>query len=225
MMEKQNLMIQLPNKDNIMYFNDDVDICTVSDFNKNYIEKCRTILHETKTAEKIMNDVLDEYTLAHNSFLLEGFNNGVITLPVPSMNLMLCSPGGCAYTGLSMYDTIKSYNKKVRTNIYVSGMCMSMGTIILCSVPLAQRVCHPNTTFMIHQVSSIAFGELAELEQSVEETKRIHNVLFDILEKNTSISKEKLEEVYTTKTDWFINAEEAVQYGLVSKIEETPIIY
>lgn len=224
-MEKQALTIQLPNKDNIIYFNDDVDVCTVSEFNKTYIEKCRSIIHDTKYAEKQLNDIFNEYTLAHNSFIIEGINNGTFTLPIPSVNLMLCSPGGCAYTGLSMYDTIKSYNKKVRTNIYVSGMCMSMGTIILCSVQVAQRVCHPNTTFMIHQVSSFAFGELAELEQSVEETKRVHNILFDILEKNTSISKEKLDEVYNTKTDWFINAEEAVQYGLVSKIEETPIIY
>lgn len=138
---------------------------------------------------------------------------------------MLNSPGGVVYSGMSMYDTIKSYNKEVTTFMYVTGMCMSMGTIILCSVPVEQRVAHPNTTFMVHQASGLTFGTIADMEQSVEEGKRLQNILWDILSKNTKISKEKLQEVYEKKLDWYINAEEAVEYGLISKISEMPIIY
>ena len=220
-MERLNIQVQGPTKNNILYFNDDVDLCTVGDFNKEYINTCRTIISETYTAEDNINRILQEYKYANaNANDVEK-----ITLPMPSVHIMLNSPGGMVYSGLSMYDTIKSYNNEVSTYMYVTGMCMSMGTIILCSVPVEQRVAHPNTTFMVHQASGAAWGTVADMEQSVEESKRLQNIMWDILIKNTRISKEKLQEVYEKKIDWFINAEEAVEYGLISKISGMPIIY
>lgn len=224
-MERKSLTIQCPNKENIIYFNTDVDMCTVDTFNKEYIEKCRTILADKAVAEEKVNRLINEYNIAYNPLNPAECRASDITLKTPSLYIMMQSPGGSVYNGLSMYDTIKSYNTQVKTNLYISGMCMSMGTILLCSVPLDQRIAHPNTTFMIHQVSSMTFGMLADMEQDVEETKRLNNILFDILIKNTNIPAEKLDEVYREKKDWFISADEAVTYGLISKVSNVPIIY
>ena len=80
------------------------------------------------------------------------------------------------------------------------------------------RKAYRNTTFMIHEISSGAIGKLADLEESVDETKRLNKVLFDIIEKETKITKEQLEEVYIKKQDWFLTAEEALELGLITEI-------
>ena len=71
---------------------------------------------------------------------------------------------------------------------------------------------------MIHQMSSCKFGKLQEMEEDVAETKRLNNMLTDIILKNTDITKEQLEKVYKEKLDWYINAEEALKLKLISKI-------
>ena len=224
-MERQTLNIQTPIKDNIIYFNTDVDLCTVSDFNKTYIDKCREIIKDKTVAEESIHKIIQEYNIAWNPDKVCDYTFPDINLKTPSLYIMLTSPGGMVYAGLSMYDVIKSYNRIVNTNIYVSGMCMSMGTTILCSVPVEQRVAHPNTTFMIHQVSSLSFGCIADMEQDIEHSKQLNERLFDILKNNTNIPESKLEQVYKEKLDWFITADEAVQYGLISRVSEVPIVY
>lgn len=222
-MERLNIQVQGPMKNNILYFNDDVDLGTVSSFNKEYIDTCRTIISDTYTAEDNINRIIKEYQFANAG--IDTTEDLKVSLPMPSIHIMLNSPGGSVYSGFSMYDTIKSYNKEVTTYIYVSGMCMSFGTTLLCSVPLEQRVAHPNTTFMIHQVAGFALGYVADMEQSVDEAKRLQDMIWDILLRNTNIPMEKLKEVYEKKLDWFITAEEAVKYGLIDRISEMPIIY
>ena len=69
----------------------------------------------------------------------------------PEINIYLNSFGGACYPGLSIYDNIIQLNKHAKTNIIASGSCMSMALIILLAVPLEQRKCLKNTTFLIHQ--------------------------------------------------------------------------
>jgi ATP-dependent Clp protease protease subunit len=71
---------------------------------------------------------------------------------------------------------------------------------------------------MIHEISSGAIGKLADLEESVDEAKRLNKVLFDIIEKETRITKAQLEEIYDKKQDWFITAEEALKLGIITEI-------
>lgn len=223
-MDRQTLSIQTPNKENILYFTDDIDLCTVSDFNKEYINKCKTILQDKEIAEESIRKIIHEYNIAWNPDNKCNYSLENITLKTPSIHLSLTSPGGSVYSGFSMYDVIKTYSKVVDTYIHVSGFCMSMGIPVLCSVPVEYRYAHPNTIFMIHQVSSISFGVVADMEQDIEHTKFLQDRLFDIIKNNTNIPSAKLEQVYREKLDWFITAEEALKYGLISKITDDPIL-
>ena len=140
------------------------------------------------------------------------FDSSVVEMP--HIQVLLSTYGGDVYDGLSLYDAIKNSNTEV--DITCFGKIMSMGIIIL--LASKNRKAYRNTTFMIHEISSGAIGKLAELEESVDETKRLNKVLFDIIEKETKITKEKLEEVYIKKQDWFFTAEEALELGLITEI-------
>ena len=135
-------------------------------------------------------------------------------IEMPHFQVLLSTYGGDVYDGLSLYDAIK--NSKTEVDITCFGKIMSMGIIIL--LASKNRKAYRNTTFMIHEISSGAIGKLADLEESVDETKRLNKVLFDIIEKETKITKEQLEEVYIKKQDWFFTAEEALELGLITEI-------
>lgn len=140
------------------------------------------------------------------------FDSSVVEMP--HIQVLLSTYGGDVYDGLSLYDAIKNSNTEV--DITCFGKIMSMGIIIL--LASKNRKAYRNTTFMIHEISSGAIGKLADLEESVDEAKRLNKVLFDIIEKETRITKAQLEEIYNKKQDWFITAEEALKLGLITEI-------
>ena len=140
------------------------------------------------------------------------FDSSVVEMP--HIQVLLSTYGGDVYDGLSLYDAIKNSNTEVDVTCF--GKIMSMGIIIL--LASKNRKAYRNTTFMIHEISSGAIGKLADLEESVDEAKRLNKVLFDIIEKETKITKTQLEEVYNKKQDWFLTAEEALKLGLITEI-------
>lgn len=140
------------------------------------------------------------------------FDSSVVEMP--HIQVLLSTYGGDVYDGLSLYDAIKNSNTEV--DITCFGKIMSMGIIIL--LASKNRKAYRNTTFMIHEISSGAIGKLADLEESVDEAKRLNKVLFDIIEKETRITKAQLEEIYNKKQDWFITAEEALKLGIITEI-------
>lgn len=71
---------------------------------------------------------------------------------------------------------------------------------------------------MIHTVSSLAVGKVAELEDSVKEAKRLNDMIFDLFMKETAITKEDLDDIYDKKKDWVITADEALKLKLISKV-------
>lgn len=140
------------------------------------------------------------------------FDSSVIEMP--HIQVLLSTYGGDVYDGLSLYDAIKNSNTEVDVTCF--GKIMSMGIIIL--LASKNRKAYRNTTFMIHEISSGAIGKLADLEESVDEAKRLNKVLFDIIEKETKIKKSQLEEIYNKKQDWFITAEDALKLGIITEI-------
>ena len=140
------------------------------------------------------------------------FDSSVVEMP--HIQVLLSTYGGDVYDGLSLYDAIKNSNTEV--DITCFGKIMSMGIIIL--LASKNRKAYRNTTFMIHEISSGGIGKLADLEESVDEAKRLNKVLFDIIEKETKITKAQLEEIYNKKQDWFLTAEEALKLGIITEI-------
>ena len=71
---------------------------------------------------------------------------------------------------------------------------------------------------MIHTVSSLAVGKVAELEDSVKVAKRLNDMIFDLFMKETAITKADLDDIYDKKKDWVITADEALKLKLISKV-------
>lgn len=136
------------------------------------------------------------------------------TIEMPHIQILLSTYGGNVYDGLSLYDAIK--NSKTDVDITCFGKIMSMGIVILLAAK--SRKAYRNTTFMIHELSSGVIGKLADMEESIDESKRINRVLFDIIEKETKITHSWLKEIYNKKKDWYFTAEEALEIGLITEI-------
>lgn len=136
------------------------------------------------------------------------------TIEMPHIQILLSTYGGNVYDGLSLYDAIK--NSKTDVDITCFGKIMSMGIVILLSAKT--RKAYRNTTFMIHELTSGVIGKLADMEESIDEAKRINRVIFDIIEKETKITHSWLKEIYNKKKDWFFTAEEALEIGLITEI-------
>jgi ATP-dependent Clp protease protease subunit len=150
----------------------------------------------------------------YSSMEASGAKFSPTTIEMPHIQILLSTYGGNVYDGLSLYDAIK--NSKTDVDITCFGKIMSMGIVILLSAKT--RKAYRNTTFMIHELTSGVIGKLADMEESIDEAKRINRVLFDIIEKETKITHSWLKEIYNKKKDWFFTAEEALEIGLITEI-------
>ena len=168
------------------------------------IEKIFQINQEDKAWKRNLCSVMD----------ISGIKFDPTAIEMPHIQVLLSTYGGCVYDGLSLYDAIK--NSKTEVDITCFGKIMSMGIIILLSAKT--RKAYHNTTFMIHEGSSGFIGKVADMEESVEESKRLREVLFDIIERESKIPKAKLDEVRKSRMDWYLTAEEALKYGLITEI-------
>lgn len=139
-------------------------------------------------------------------------------LPAYSISVILNTPGGFCYDGFCISNTISEICAERPVTVHASGVVASMGISVLLAVPLEARSASRNTTFMIHQVLSAMFGKVADLENRLDESKRIQAIIWDTIAKNTRITREQLQDCYDHKRDWYISAEEALELGLISKI-------
>lgn len=134
-------------------------------------------------------------------------------------NFHISTYGGSIYDGLGIYDLIHKLdriNKRVNVNMFCEGKIMSAGIFIMLAAQ--HRYCTPNTTFMIHQLSSCALGKLEDLKEDVKEGERLDALVNNIITSNTSITKEEIEEWFSHRQDVFFDAHEAIEKGLIDKI-------
>jgi ATP-dependent Clp protease protease subunit len=122
--------------------------------------------------------------------------------------------GGSVYAGLGLIDIISTSVTPVHT--HVSGFAASMAVSILLAG--AYRTASKNSTIMIHQVSTVAFGDITSVEEDLDEAKRLNNILFELILTKSNITKNDLESMKSHKKDWYISAQEALELGLIDKI-------
>ena len=130
------------------------------------------------------------------------------------IKMFINSPGGSVIDGLAIYDTMNFVTPDVST--YCMGMCASMGSFLLSSGTKGKRYSLPNGEIMVHQVSSFAQGQCADIQIRAQHTKRLQNKLYNILASNTGKTFEEIEKD-ADRDNWF-TAEEAVNYGLIDEI-------
>ena len=130
------------------------------------------------------------------------------------INLYINSPGGSITAGMAIYDTMNYIKSKVST--ICIGMAASMAAFLLSSGERGMRFILPNGEVMIHQPLGGARGQATEIQIAAERILKLKKKLNEILSKNTGQSLEKIQN--DTERDYFLSAEEALEYGLVDKI-------
>ncbi|MEO5690826.1 MAG: ATP-dependent Clp protease proteolytic subunit [Candidatus Saccharimonadales bacterium] len=134
--------------------------------------------------------------------------------PKKDIALYINSPGGSVSDGLAIYDTMNFIKPDVAT--YGIGLQASMGAFLLSSGAKGKRYMLPNSRVMIHQPSSGTQGRVTDQEISLKESIRIKELLTEITAKNTG---QKLAKVKADmERDFWMNAKEAVAYGVVDTI-------
>lgn len=136
----------------------------------------------------------------------------------PPINIYLNTYGGNILDMFAIYDEIKKLQKEYIVNIYCVGKVMSAGTIIMLAVDYEHRFAYANTTFMYHTLSGFALGKMKDMEENVDECKRLHKLMWKIYNDNTAIPKDKLDEIYKCKKDLYVTAEQAKRYKIISAI-------
>ena len=130
------------------------------------------------------------------------------------ISLYINSPGGSVTAGLAIYDTMNYIKCDVST--ICIGMAASMGAFLLSSGAKGKRIALPNSEIMIHQPLGGTQGQASDIEIQARHMQKIKQKINKILSENTSQSLEKIEK--DTDRDFYMSADEAVNYGLVDKI-------
>ena len=134
--------------------------------------------------------------------------------PDKDINLYINSPGGSATAGMAIYDTMQ-YTKADVSTICV-GMAASMGAFLLSSGAKGKRFALPNSEIMIHQPLGGVQGQTTDMKIHVERMLKIKENLNKILSENTGQPIDIVKQ--DTERDNFMDAEEALKYGLIDNI-------
>jgi ATP-dependent Clp protease, protease subunit len=130
------------------------------------------------------------------------------------INLYINSPGGSVTAGLAIYDTMQFLACDVCT--YCVGQAASMGAVLLAAGAAGKRYALPNARIMIHQPWGGAQGQAADISIQAKEILRLRDRLNEILAFHTGKPLDSI--TRDTDRDFFMSAEESVQYGLVDEV-------
>ncbi len=134
--------------------------------------------------------------------------------PDKDINLYINSPGGMAYGGMAIYDTMQHVRCDVAT--ICVGMGMSAAAMILCGGAAGKRFALPSAKLMIHQGSAGARGAPRDMEIHLREVLATTQRMTDILAHHSGRSVEQVTE--DLDRDYFMTAEEATEWGLIDEI-------
>ncbi len=134
--------------------------------------------------------------------------------PDKDIHLYINSPGGSVTAGLSIYDTMQFVKPDVSTMCI--GQAASMGAVLLAGGAKGKRYVLPHSRTMIHQPLGGFQGQATDIEIHAREILDIRERLNTILAKHTGQKMDRIQQ--DTDRDFFLNAEESVEYGLVDKV-------
>ncbi len=139
--------------------------------------------------------------------------------PDKDISMYIQSPGGSINSGLAIYDTMQLIRAPVST--ICVGMTASMATILLCAGTKGKRYALPHATIHMHQASMGVQGQTADIQIAAREILRQQEIIHDILVRHTGQTLEKI--THDTDRDFYLNAEQAVEYGIVDEVLAKPV--
>lgn len=134
--------------------------------------------------------------------------------PDKDIALYINSPGGVVTAGLAIYDTMQFIKPDVST--LCIGQAASAAALLLCSGASGKRYCLPNARVMIHQPLGGYRGQATDIEIHARETLAVRERLNNIMAKHTKKSPDQI--LRDTERDNFMNAQQAVEYGLIDNV-------
>ncbi len=134
--------------------------------------------------------------------------------PEKDISLYIHSPGGIINAGFAIYDTMELIRCDVST--ICVGLAASMGTVLLCAGAKGKRYTLPNATIHMHQPMGGAQGQASDIAIAAKEIIRMQEKLRTIISNHTGQPLDKVAK--DTDRDFYLSAEQAVEYGLVDEI-------
>lgn len=157
-----------------------------------------------------VDDLIANVVIAQLLFLQKEHKN-------QDINVYINSPGGSVTAGLAIYDTMQFVHAPVAT--YCIGQASSMGALLLAAGEKGKRFSLPHARIMIHQPWGGAQGTALDISIQAKEILRMKKSLNNILAKHTGMSEEEIDK--HTDRDYFMNAHEAKDLGLVDEVVES----
>ena len=134
--------------------------------------------------------------------------------PDRDIQLYINSPGGVITAGLAIYDTMQLIKADVST--ICVGMSASMGTVLLAAGEAGKRFALPHATIHMHQALGGARGQASDIEIAAREILRNNETLRGILAEHTGQPLDRI--AADTDRDFYLDAEQAQEYGLVDSV-------
>ena len=130
------------------------------------------------------------------------------------VKLYINSPGGDVDSGFAIYDMIRFVSCPV--TIIGMGLVASAAALVLLAVPLERRIGLPNSSYLIHQPFSEMKGNATDIEIHALQLEKIKAKINRMIAEATGKSLEKV--AHDTDRDYWLDADDAVKYGLISRI-------
>ena len=139
--------------------------------------------------------------------------------PGQEITFYLNSPGGSVTAGMAVYDTMKLVTSPI--TVVVTGMAASMGSILLSGAPKGRRLLYPHSRVLIHQplISGRMVGPATDINIQAKEMEKLRKELNKILADASGQPIERIDR--DTDRDFYLNATEAIAYGLADRIVDT----
>lgn len=136
--------------------------------------------------------------------------------PGKEITFYLNSPGGSVTAGMAVYDTMKLITSPI--TVVVTGMAASMGSILLSGAPKGRRLLYPHSRVLIHQplISGRMVGPATDINIQAKEMEKLRMELNKILADASGQPIERIDR--DTDRDFYLNAKEAIAYGLADRI-------
>ena len=134
--------------------------------------------------------------------------------PGKDIHMYINSPGGSVTAGMAIYDTMNYIKSDVST--ICIGMAASMAAFLLSSGKKGKRYALPNSEVMIHQPLGGVNGQATEIKIAADRILKLKDKLNKILSKNTGKDLETI--ARDTERDYFMDSNEAFNYGIVDKV-------
>jgi ATP-dependent Clp protease protease subunit len=134
------------------------------------------------------------------------------------IQMYINSPGGIIYSGLAIYDTMQMIPNPIST--VAVGVTASFGTVLLAAGTKGRRYALPNSTIHLHQPLGGAQGQATDIEIQTKQILRLRTLLNDIMAKHTGKPVDVIRR--DTERDFYLDAPQAVEYGLVDQVLEIP---